>query len=339
MISKKESYCEYFSYIFMALAVFVVFYFHFVAGFIAGMLVYSLTQIISNKMEEKFNLGKISNTVFIIIIAVAISTFCTVVVMGTINFAKFGVNGEGINIILLKIIDILNGVKDIIPASISSYIPETADVLKHQLIMKIEENKDVISVMGLGFFHKFASFIIGLIIGCMLSFSKIKEPDCYPPLTKHILKRLINLKNSFNLVVFAQVKISFINTVFTGVYLAVILPIFGVHLPLIKTMILITFLAGLIPVLGNILSNTILVIVSLGTSLEVAMFSLIFLIVIHKLEYFLNAKIIGDKIQAIYWELVIAIVLMEVIFGIAGAITAPIIYAYIKKECKDVGIL
>ena len=206
MISKKENYCEYFSYIFMALAVFVVFYFHFVAGFIAGMLVYSLTQIISNKMEEKFNLGKISNTVFIIIIAIAISTFCTVVVMGTINFAKFGVNGEGINIILLKIIDILNGVKDIIPASISSYIPETADVLKHQLIMKIEENKDVISVMGLGFFHKFASFIIGLIIGCMLSFSKIKEPDCYPPLTKHILKRLMNLKNSFNLVVFAKVK-------------------------------------------------------------------------------------------------------------------------------------
>lgn len=339
MVSKKESYCEYFSYLFMFLAVFVVFYFHFVAGFIAGMLVYSLTQLISNKMEEKFKLGNISSTIFIVIIAVGISTFCTIVVMSIVNFAKFGVNGEGINIILLKVIEILDGVKNIIPASISSYIPETADVLKHELILKLQENKDYLSVMGIGFFHKFINFIIGLIIGSMLAFSKIKSPDSYPMLTKHILKRLINLKTSFNLVVFAQVKISFINTIFTGIYLAIILPIFGVHLPLIKTMILITFLAGLIPVLGNILSNSILVIVSLGTSLEVAMFSLIFLIVIHKLEYFLNAKIIGDKIQAIYWELVIAIVLMEVMFGIAGAITAPIIYAYIKRECKAIGIL
>ena len=38
----------------------------------------------------------------------------------------------------------------------------------------------------------------------------------------------------------------------------------GIHLPLIKTMIAITFLVGLLPVIGNLISNTVIVVVSLS---------------------------------------------------------------------------
>ena len=69
----------------------------------------------------------------------------------------------------------------------------------------------------------------------------------------------------------------------------------GVHLPLTKSMIAITFLVGLIPVVGNIVSNTVIVIVGLSHSLHIAVASLVFMVVIHKLEYFLNARIIGCK--------------------------------------------
>ena len=58
-----------------------------------------------------------------------------------------------------------------------------------------------------------------------------------------------------------------------------------------KTMIAITFIAGLLPVIGNLISNTVIVIVSLSHSLPTAAVALLFLIVIHKLEYFLNARI------------------------------------------------
>ncbi|MFY0010846.1 hypothetical protein ABTP68_19600, partial [Acinetobacter baumannii] len=89
------------------------------------------------------------------------------------------------------------------------------------------------------------------------------------------------------------VQISAINTLLSAIFLAVVLPLAGVHLPLIKTMIAITFLAGLIPVAGNIISNSVIVIVSLSYSLNVAIASLVFMVVIHKAEYFLNARIIG----------------------------------------------
>ena len=60
----------------------------------------------------------------------------------------------------------------------------------------------------------------------------------------------------------------------------------------------VTFLAGLLPVIGNLISNTAIVVASLSVSLPIAIVSLLYLVVIHKLEYFLNARIIGARIQA-----------------------------------------
>jgi predicted PurR-regulated permease PerM len=118
-----------------------------------------------------------------------------------------------------------------------------------------------------------------------------------------------------------------------------VLPLFGVNLPLTKTMIAVTFIAGLLPVIGNLISNTVIVIVSLAYSVYIAMASLTYLIVIHKLEYFLNAKIIGSRIQCRAWELLIAMLAMEAAFGIAGVVAAPIFYAYVKAELTERGLV
>jgi len=115
--------------------------------------------------------------------------------------------------------------------------------------------------------------------------------------------------------------------------------LFGVHLPLTKTLIAVTFIVGLLPVVGNLISNTIIVIVSLSQSSHVAFFSLLFLILIHKLEYFLNARIVGGQINARAWELLIAMLLMEALFGLPGVVAAPIVYAWIKRELADAGWL
>jgi hypothetical protein len=57
----------------------------------------------------------------------------------------------------------------------------------------------------------------------------------------------------------------------------------------------------------------------LGISLNVAIISLVFLIVIHKLEYFLNARIVGGQIEASAWELLLAMTAMQAVFGLSGA--------------------
>jgi predicted PurR-regulated permease PerM len=102
-------------------------------------------------------------------------------------------------------------------------------------------------------------------------------------------------------------------------------------------MILITFIAGLLPVVGNLISNTVIVVISLSHSLSTAAMALLFLVTIHKLEYFLNAKIIGTQINAKAWELLTAMLIMESMFGIPGVIAAPVLYAYLKTELVTVG--
>ena len=95
-----------------------------------------------------------------------------------------------------------------------------------------------------------------------------------------------------------------------------------------------TFVFGLLPVVGNLITNTLIFVMGLSISPLVAVAALAYLIVIHKLEYFLNARIIGGQISARAWELLIAMLAMEAVFGAPGLVAGPIYYAYLKRELK-----
>jgi predicted PurR-regulated permease PerM len=174
--------------------------------------------------------------------------------------------------------------------------------------------------------------LIGMVIGAMVSLNEAKDAVGNGPFATALAERARRLGDAFRNVVFAQVRISALNTSFTAIYLLAVLPLAGVHLPYAKTLVAITFLAGLLPVVGNLISNTVIVVVSLSRSGSAALGSLVFLIVIHKLEYFLNARIVGARIRAKAWEILLAMLLMESAFGIAGLVAAPIYYAYLKDE-------
>jgi len=177
-----------------------------------------------------------------------------------------------------------------------------------------------------------AHIFIGVGVGALVALHEAQSPDSLGPLARALQARTSRLGQAFRRVVFGQVRISAINAVFTGLYLVVALPIAGVHLPLAKTMIAVVFLVGLLPIVGNLVSNTIIVVLSLSVSLPVTIASLVFLVVIHKLEYFLNAHIVGAQVRAHAWELLLAMLVMEAAFGVPGLVAAPIYYAYVKDE-------
>jgi predicted PurR-regulated permease PerM len=65
-----------------------------------------------------------------------------------------------------------------------------------------------------------------------------------------------------------------------------------------------------------------------------ALFALVFLILIHKLEYFLNSKIVGDRIKNPMWLTLIGLVVGEKLMGVPGMVLAPIVLHYIKVEAS-----
>jgi predicted PurR-regulated permease PerM len=138
--------------------------------------------------------------------------------------------------------------------------------------------------------------------------------------------------DSFASVMGAQMIISVLNTGFTAAYLLVI------NLPYTLLVIGLTFLCGLLPIVGNLISNSIIVAVSFTVAPKLAIWSLIFLIILHKLEYFLNSKIIGDRIKNPVWLTLLGLIIGERLMGIPGMILAPVVLHFIKVEVSSIEI-
>jgi predicted PurR-regulated permease PerM len=61
-------------------------------------------------------------------------------------------------------------------------------------------------------------------------------------------------------------------------------------------------------------------------------------VAIHKLEYFLNSKIIGDRIRNPVWLTLIALIIGERLMGIPGLILAPVVLNYLRVEMLTVEV-
>jgi predicted PurR-regulated permease PerM len=241
--------------------------------------------------------------------------------------------------LMQRLADILEASRNKLPPWAADHIPDSAESLRIMFTEWLRENSSHAQTVGAEAGRMAAHLLIGMVIGAMAALYDTAYTPQYKPLAAALHARIVNLQHAFENIVFAQVRIAGINAALTALYLMVILPLCGVKLPLMKSMVLITFVVGLLPVIGNLISNTLIVLIGLSHSLEIALASLGFLIVIHKLEYFLNARIIGSHINARAWELLAAMLAMEAVFGLHGVVAAPVFYAYMKKELSDNGLV
>jgi len=233
---------------------------------------------------------------------------------------------------LQRIADMLDASRSQLPPWLGEYFPADVGSLKLMITDWLHLHSVEARLMGEAAGRTAAHLVLGMIIGALVALNETRHEHSMQPLAATLSRRVAHLAGAFRNIVFAQVQIAAINTVFTGVYLLILLPIAGVELPLRKSMLAITFFAGLLPIVGNLISNSVMVVVALSHSFQVALASLIFLVTIHKLEYFLNARIIGAHIQARAWELLVAMLVMEAMFGLPGVAAAPVYYAYLKCE-------
>lgn len=185
-----------------------------------------------------------------------------------------------------------------------------------------------------------AMLIIGVVVAISLFLSAKWETESDPDVVKgslystvvrELAVRFERFYASFSRVIGAQILISIINTALTAVFLV------WNGFPFATVIIVLTFLCGLLPIIGNIMSNTLIIgvaftIPEIGP--KMALLALIFLVTIHKLEYFLNSKIIGDRIKNPMWLTLIGLILGEKLMGIPGMILAPVVLHYIKVEAS-----
>ena len=336
-IHLRPSTSETASWILAGLALFLVLRLHLLSALLGGLAVYEVVHILSRKLPFIRGRQEAGKRLAVALLAVFVVAALALAVVGVLAF--FRSEPGSLPGLLDQMADIIETSREHLPSWLAQELPPDADALRNESVAWLREHAGELQKLGAEVGRSFIHALIGMIIGAMLSLQETGRAKSRAPLTQALSERARRLGEAFRRIVFAQVRISALNTALTAVYLAVVLPLLGVRLPLTKTLIAITFLTGLLPVIGNLISNTVIVVVSLSYSLGAALGSLTFLVVIHKLEYFLNAKIVGTEIQARAWELLLAMLVMEAAFGIAGVVAAPIYYAYLKDELSARGLI
>jgi predicted PurR-regulated permease PerM len=216
---------------------------------------------------------------------------------------------------------------------------EDVQELKTQTILWLKSQLGYLGNFARIATKEFAFLLIGFIVAITLFLNPKLDIDSdsyrdrnnlYSFACAEIVGRFRSFYQSFVRVMGAQIIISALNTGLTAIYLLII----GV--PYAALLIALTFLCGLLPIIGNIISNSVIVAVSFKVSPEIAIASLTYLVVIHKFEYFLNSKIIGDRIKNPVWLTLLGLLLGERLMGIPGMILAPVILNFIKVEASTI---
>lgn len=322
------------SYLLAIAAVLLVLRFHLLPAVLAGLAVYVLTLKLARHLPK--NMNRFAHKVALGVVVVCVITCLTSAGAAIWSFVS---SSHGIAALLATVVDTLGSLRRTLPEAVAEVLPTTIEGLRQQLLGMLGEHVQKISVVGMEGLKVFAHVLLGMVVGGMTALHHFKEHDNVSPFIGALRSRLRILTTAFDKVVFAQVKISALNTALTAMYLLVALPLFNIQLPMATILVLLTFAVGMLPVVGNLVSNTVIVVISLGVSPGVGVASLLFLVLIHKAEYFMNARIVGHEVQATAWELLSAMLLLEAAFGIAGLVAAPVVYAWLKAEVKEQGMI
>lgn len=225
--------------------------------------------------------------------------------------------------------------RDRVPPAVAAQLPEGAVEIQHAIARYLASKAGTLATTGRAWLAGLLYVYVGLLIGILAAARPSVTPQ--QPLAAQLHRRLVRFGDSFRQIIVAQFWISLFNTTLTAVFLLVVLPLTDNRLPYATALILLTFVTGLIPIVGNLICNTVLTLVGLSVSVGVALACLGFLVLIHKAEYFINAKVVGQRTHISVWELLSVMFVMEAIFGPAGLVAAPLFYAYAKQELSTGG--
>ena len=314
---------------------------HVVAAVVGGLALYLILDRLAQAFSKRMP-GTAARPLAIILVALVAGGMIVGAVALSVSFLRHHV--DRIPAMMTQMADILRSTQVWLGDYGRQVIPDVmtdAESIKEAFVVWLKTHADTLKIAGGTFSIGLVHLIMGMLLAILVFFRHVTHHDraLRGSLAIALTEKVGRFADSFSRIATAQIKISATNTLLTAVYLFVILPIFGKHLPFSTTIVIVTFVCGLIPVLGNLISNTVIVILSLGISPGTAIASLVFLVLIHKLEYLINSRIVGGETDSQAWEILLAILIGETAFGVSGVVMAPIVYAFVKRELRERGLV
>lgn len=185
--------------------------------------------------------------------------------------------------------------------------------------------------------------VVAFVITFIITHDRITRPrsaaaepepgDLWHFLSDFLARKIASFYGFFRQVMAGQVVISLINTGLTAVLLV------ALGIPHKVALTVMVFVFGLLPIVGNLISNTLICVSAfLWTGLVQVLAALAFLVVIHKLEYFLNGQIIGNIVKLPMWVTLLALIVGEALFGISGMILSIPVILFVRAELSAIEV-
>src|SRR3712207_9587929 len=127
--------------------------------------------------------------------------------------------------------EVIETARSRLPAWAVSSLPEEPTELKAEVVAWLREHAGQLRSIGQDVWRTLLHILLGMIIGGMIAVSRQAGDIEHGPLVDALTERARLLGAAFRSVVFAQVRISALNTALTGFYLLVIVPWMGIQLP------------------------------------------------------------------------------------------------------------
>lgn len=308
---------------------------HLLLALLAGLAAFVLHRRLVVSLQRWFT-PRSAHTLALLLMLLAFAAGLAAVVEGLTELSAASASG-GLPRLMQLMAETLNQLRASAPAWLASRLPASAAALHDMVAQWLQAHAAQVQLWSSHTLRGLAYVLAGLVVGFLASATGAALPAAASPLMLAWRDRLQQLAQAFSDVVAAQLRIAAINTILTAIFLLLVLPLLGQDVPLASTLVALTFFASLLPIIGNLISNTAIVLVSLTVSPWLGLVSLGFLIGVHKFEYFLNAHIVGTRIRAHTYELLAAMLVMEAAFGLAGLVAAPIYYAWMTREMRTYG--
>ncbi len=311
------------------LALLLVLHLHLLPALFAGIGGFVLYRSLRERVRAHLEWRK-SPWITYLLLAIALA------VLGLALFQAFGLlsaSSGGLAKLLQLLADTLDRIRTTAPEWIATKLPDSAATLQAAVSGWLRSHAAQVQQWGRDALRVLLYLVLGLAIGILAGAA---PPGTAPntPLVQLALNRLLLLALAFRDIVAAQLRIALVNTLVTGLYLLVLLPLLGYRVPMASTLVAFTFFASLLPIIGNLLSNAAVVLAALTVSVWLGAASLAFLVVVHKLEYFLNAHFVGNRTQIPTYALLASMLVLEAGFGTAGLVAAPVYCAWLARELR-----
>ena len=217
-----------------------------------------------------------------------------------------------------------------LPPDLAALLPAGTAEVQRTVANYLGAKAGMLALAGRAWLGGVLHAYVGLLIGALAAVRP--STGALRPLAQQLHLRITRFGEAFRQIVAAQFWIAAFNTLLTAAFLLLVLPLWDLALPYTPALITLTFVAGLVPIVGNLVCNAVITIVGLSVSPGAAVACLAFLVLIHKAEYVINAKVVGQRTHMGVWELLSVMFVAEALFGAAGLVAAPLFYAYLKKE-------